>query len=629
MHPAGATALSLFLLLCSITSLNVVFAAAGESPLTPMASLMRYWNNHISNNLTMPDFLLKKASPLTTIQNAAFSKIAADPNKLSANLPQFCSQANLFCFPDLVNSPDNHTKDVNFQNYKDDSGNFTNYGTNQVTGNDTFKTYSEDGNAVLGSFRRYSRDSIDHNDGFDSYATNANVVDQSFNTYGTSATGGKGQFSNFSAGANMPNHKFQTYSDSADHRSQSFTVYTDSANSGDVKFASYGKHGNGDSNSFNGYGKDSNVIGSSFANYGEKGNAPNDTFTNYGTNTNVPKNTFNTYGNGANGQTGTFTSYRDQANVGDDTFQNYASKSNSSDIKFANYGQSFNEGTDNFENYGNNATGSKLGFNTYGVNNSFTGYNKVGSTFVSYINTTNTNSIATEGRRVNNKWSVEPGKFFKEAMLIDGSFIQMPDIRDKMPKRSFLPRTIVSKLPFSTSKLNEMKKIFRAGDNESSVSNMMIEALGDCERAASVGETKKCVASIEDMIDFATSILGRNVVVRSMAMNVNRTYSRKVVLGNVKGINGGKVTKSVSCHQSLYPYMLYYCHSVPNVRVYEADMFDPETNEKLNHGTAICHLDTSAWSATHGAFIALGSSPGQTEVCHWIFEGDMTWATAD
>ncbi|GFQ05921.1 polygalacturonase-1 non-catalytic subunit beta [Phtheirospermum japonicum] len=622
MHPSAAT-LPLLLILCSIPSLNVVLAAAGESPFSPKASLIRYWSNKISNNLPKPEFLLNKASPLTAAQYAAFSKLAADQNKLSEKLPDFCSTANLLCFPDLSPSLEKHSDNVNFRTYAEDR-NFTNYGTNQLGGADAFQAYSVDANVVLGSFRRYSRGSTAHDDKFNVYATNANVIDQSFNTYGTSSTGGEGQFSNFSGQANAPNLRFQSYSDDANGRVQSFTHYSDSANSGDESFASYGKNGNGAANSFTGYGKDSNVIGSSFVNYGEKGNAANDTFTNYGTNTNVPENNFKNYGNQGNGASDTFTNYRDQANVGDDSFQSYATKSNAAEVKFVNYGQSFNEGTDKFKTYGKGATGPKVGFQIYGVNNSFTEYNKVGATFASYKNTT---PAAAGGKMVNNKWSVEPGKFFKEAMLKNRSTLPMPDVRDKMPQRSFLPRVIVSKLPFSSSKITEMKKIFRVSDDGSSMSKMMMDALADCERPASAGETKRCVASIEDMIDFATSVLGRNVAVRSIKNT--QGYNSKVMLGNVIGINGGKVTKSVSCHQSLFPYMLYYCHSVPNVRVYEADILDPNTEKKINQGVAICHLDTTAWSPTHGAFIALGSSPGKTEVCHFIFEGDMTWAVAD
>lgn len=101
------------------------------------------------------------------------------------------------------------------------------------------------------------------------------------------------------------------------------------------------------------------------------------------------------------------------------------------------------------------------------------------------------------------------------------------------------------------------------------------------------------------------------------------------MIGKVKGINGGKITRAVSCHQSLFPYLVYYCHSVPKVRVYEADILDLKSKAKINHGIAICHVDTSDWSASHGAFVALGSGPGKIEVCHWIFENDMNWTVSD
>ncbi|KAE9454093.1 hypothetical protein C3L33_14005, partial [Rhododendron williamsianum] len=135
------------------------------------------------------------------------------------------------------------------------------------------------------------------------------------------------------------------------------------------------------------------------------------------------------------------------------------------------------------------------------------------------------------------------------------------------------------------------------------MASILAAGVGECERAPSAGETKRCVGSVEDMIDFSISVLGRNVVVRTTE---NTEGSKKdVMIGKVNGINGGKV------------------------RVYEADILDPKTKAKINHGVAICHVDTSSWSAGHGAFMALGSGPGKIEVCHWIFENDMTWTTAD
>lgn len=252
----------------------------------------------------------------------------------------------------------------------------------------------------------------------------------------------------------------------------------------------------------------------------------------------------------------------------------------------------------------------------------FKDYSKKGVTFASYANET---EDMAKGKMVN-KRVVEEGKFFREAMLKGGNVMHMPDIRDKMPKRSFLPSLIVSKLPLSISKISKVRKIFNVG-NDSSMMGILVNSLSECERAPSPGETKRCVASIEDMIDFSTAVLGRNVMVRTTENT--QGYSGTIMIGEVKGINGGDVTKSVSCHQSLFPSLLYYCHSVPKVRVYGADILDPVSKVKINHGVAICHLDTSSWSPGHESFIALGSEPGKIEVCHWIFENDMTWTLAD
>ncbi|KAK3443146.1 hypothetical protein EUGRSUZ_B03333 [Eucalyptus grandis] len=215
---------------------------------------------------------------------------------------------------------------------------------------------------------------------------------------------------------------------------------------------------------------------------------------------------------------------------------------------------------------------------------------------------------------------VEQGEFFRESMLKSGNVMPMPDLRDNLPKRSFLPRRISSELPFSTSKLAELKQIFHAIEN-STMEKIMAQTLSQWEGAALQDEIKRCVASIEDMIDFATSVLGHDVLVRSTGSA--RGSKQEVLIGVVKRIEGSEVSKPVACHQSLFPYVVYYCHTFSNVRVYEADILDPKSKAKINHGVAICHMDTSTWSPTHESFLLLGSGPGQIEVCHWIYENEI------
>lgn len=597
-----------------------------ESPFTARASLIRYWNKQISNNLPKPPFLISKASPLNAIDLAKLTKLASQKS-LSSHIESFCSLANLFCLLEDSSEPDavgKRDQDANFAVYSSKS--FTGYGTSRLGGVDSFKNYSDELNTPNESFKKYSRGSNGHREEFTSYAKDANVATDNFTNYGTSATGGSGGFNNYQERVNVPNLRFTTYDSDGNNHKLSFTSYSGETNSGSEAFVSYGKNGNAVPAEFTSYSDNANTIGSSFTGYGELGNAPNSSFKAYGDSGNNPHNNFKSYDLAANAGTNSFTSYRDSANVGDDSFQSYARNSNSGKVNFANYGKSFNVGNDTFKEYGKGSTGStSIGFKIYGLDRSFKDYAKKGVTFAGYTNSSSREIASSRSSGVSvNRW-VEQGKFFRESMLKQGNVMVMPDIRDKMPKRSFLPRGVLSKLPFSTSELPSLREIFGAPEN-STMERVLINALAECERPPSQGETKRCVGSVEDMIDFATLVLGQNVAVRTTE-NVEGS-KQEIMLGKIKGINGGKVTKSVSCHQSLYPYLLYYCHSVPEVRVYEAEILDVKSKDKINHGVAICHLDTSTWSPSHGAFVALGSSPGRIEVCHWIFQNDMTWTIA-
>ncbi|KAE9614440.1 hypothetical protein Lal_00012165 [Lupinus albus] len=623
--------LFLFILFSTLTVSFARHLAGDKNPFTPKASVIRYWDTHISNNLPKPSFLFSKASPLSAVDTATFAKLAAT-NTLSTRLPEFCSAAHLLCLPEVLPNLEKHANDVKFSGYNNDDHNFTNYGTNRASGVDSFKNYSVGlfSNPVS-DFRQYSRNSAGHKEKFTTYGIDGNIVDQSFHTYGTSSAGGSGEFKEYTAISNLPDLRFSTYSVGGVGREQSFTGYSEDGNSGKQSFTSYGKNGLGANNKFKSYGTSSNVVKSAFSNYGEKGTSPNDTFTSYGVQMNGPNQTFSNYGDGSTFAAESFANYRDQSNVGDDSFQSYVKDSKGgAQVDFNNYGKAFNGGSDTFKGYAKGADlGHKVRFKGYGDDNKFKDYTKDGVTFSSYKKSTTSTTHSINANTISDslikKW-VPPGKFFREKMLKQGIVMPMPDISDKSPKRSFLPRPILSKIPFTSSKISELKEIFKVSDN-SSMEKMIMDSLGDCERAPSMGETKKCVGSVEDMIDFATSVLGHNVAARTTE-NVNGSKT-DVMVGKVKAIDGGKVTESVSCHQSLFPYLLYYCHSVPKVRVYEADLLDPTLKTKINHGVAICHLDTKAWSPTHGAFLALGSGPGRIEVCHWIFENDLTWTIAN
>ena len=209
------------------------------------------------------------------------------------------------------------------------------------------------------------------------------------------------------------------------------------------------------------------------------------------------------------------------------------------------------------------------------------------------------------------------------ANLAEGKEIPMPDIRDKMPPRSFLPQALADKLPLKSARLTVLVKLLGAERMESS----MARTLGDCESPPVKGETKRCVGSVEAMAEFVASVLGKTAAVSTTESTAG--WGKKLVVGKVAPRRGGGETAAVSCHQSLFPYLVYYCHAVPKVAVYDVELKERANGETVNRGVAICHLDTSQWSAGHAAFIALGPAPGKIEVCHWIFENDLIWVARE
>ncbi|XP_027337608.1 polygalacturonase 1 beta-like protein 3 [Abrus precatorius] len=619
-------------LFLSLSSFHVCLSQAPPAqhskqinPFSPKASLIRYWNTRVSNKRPIPNFFLSKASPLTPNHYAFLNSLLNRSPKPFT--PQFhhslCSAPNLYCsFDDTANTLQHPTvsknDDANFAVYSNKR--FANYGSSRVGGVDSFKNYSNGLNSNNDSFRKYSTTSTRHSGEFNNYAENGNVANTNFTSYGSGASSTSNDFNNYDKTVNVPNLGFTTYDSGAGNHKLSFSSYGNETNSGTESFASYGKRIRGGTSDFKNYAGGANILQSEFANYGDLSTGvSNDSFKFYSFDGNNPRNVFKSYGAGSVSGSDTFNSYRNRANVGDDSFQSYAVKSKSGTANFANYGQSFNVGNDSFAEYGRGSLGrASFGFRSYGLGRAFKGYNKQGASFAEYHN------LSASSGKVVNKW-VQPGKFFREEMMKEGNVMVLADIRDKMVERSFLPLGISSKLPFSSSRLEEMRQVFHAREG-SATERVMVNALEECERAPSRGETKRCVASAEGMIEFAVSVLGSDVAVRTTE-NVNGS-GKSVMIGRVYAVDGGKVTKSVSCHQSLYPYLLYYCHSVPKVRVYEADILDVDTKVKINHGVAICHVDTSSWGPEHGAFLALGSAPGKIEVCHWIFQNDMTWTIA-
>lgn len=574
----------------------------------------------------LPPFLLEKASPLNATSFAVFAGYIEN-HTLSDHIASFCTAAHLLCTRRLIDEKQLAVAagDADFQSYHGKQ--FKHYKVGgRSGGTDSFKNYSDGDNVVKDDFKRYGVDGRGRSQVFANYAPQTNVEDEGFANYGSGGSLGKADFSTYGADTNVPDHHFKNYGADSNAGTQNFKSYADNSNAINNDFARYGKDANGISSDFSRYAENSNVANNTFKSYSEGGNGPIDRFTSYADSGNVPRNEFESYGSNGNEATQSFTSYADGANVPQDVFSSYGRDGNTPHLTFTNYGNSFNPSQDEFSRYGKGSNTPHITFIRYGPNTGqFKGYDKKGTsdggiTFKSYTNSTAMGMGA----------GVEAGKFFREKLLVQGSSLPLPNLRDYMPKRSFLPRSLADKLPrFSSQSLPEVVRMFRIPEN-SSMQGMMAKTLQECEGPAVKGEIKKCVTSVEGMAEFAVGILGAKVEVLTTASTAGS--GERVQVGEVKGKDGGRVTRSVSCHQSMFPYLVYYCHSVPKVKVYEAVLLRNSNSnsktQKINDGVAICHLDTREWSAGHAAFVALGHKPGQIEVCHWIFENDLIWVAA-
>ncbi|XP_042502527.1 polygalacturonase-1 non-catalytic subunit beta-like [Macadamia integrifolia] len=212
--------------------------------------------------------------------------------------------------------------------------------------------------------------------------------------------------------------------------------------------------------------------------------------------------------------------------------------------------------------------------------------------------------------------------YFRESMVKQGSFMPIPDLRDPMSYKSFLPRSLMSNIPFSFARIKELKKLFGVVD-DSDMDEYIQNTLKICERRPIRDEKCTCATSIEDLIDFVVEKLWHHVHIWSTE-SVEGSYEN-VTIGSVKLIHGNLSEPPVLCHSMPFLFQVYYCHVFQKVKVYAVDIF---ARKKVNHVIMACHYNTSTWNPNNIAFKQLGFGPGIIEVCHWINENAMVWAKA-
>ncbi|KAI9095370.1 hypothetical protein K1719_026404 [Acacia pycnantha] len=186
---------------------------------------------------------------------------------------------------------------------------------------------------------------------------------------------------------------------------------------------------------------------------------------------------------------------------------------------------------------------------------------------------------------------------------------------------SFLPHDVVKSIPFSSTKMTEILNNFavKPGSIKAEVIKNTIKV---CEESAIKGEDKYCATSLESMLDFITSKLGKDVEALSTKVMMKKETKKQeyTITNRVKKVGE---TKVVVCHKLNYVYAVFYCHKIEKTVAYTV-LLEGADGSSVK-AVSVCHRDTSAWRLKHLAFQMLNVKPGSVPICHFLFQDSITW----
>eukprot|EP01018_Ginkgo_biloba_P034253 Gb_24161 [translate_table: standard] len=211
-------------------------------------------------------------------------------------------------------------------------------------------------------------------------------------------------------------------------------------------------------------------------------------------------------------------------------------------------------------------------------------------------------------------------EFFRVKKLVKGGKMKIAGITNHVWKRPFLPRDLSSQLPFSTKQLPELLTLLKI-DSTSSMAQMMASTLDECE-ALRKNEKKKCATSVEDMVDYATQLLGPQLSIVETTGPAKLAEGKTVTLVDVS-LRSSEEDEAMGCHDIPFPYSVYYCHSIPKTKSYQVTW--KGANNELVRAAAVCHMDTTDFDPAHPSFALLNTKPGEGEICHWLYNGNFIW----
>ncbi|KAK7293460.1 hypothetical protein RJT34_16326 [Clitoria ternatea] len=203
--------------------------------------------------------------------------------------------------------------------------------------------------------------------------------------------------------------------------------------------------------------------------------------------------------------------------------------------------------------------------------------------------------------------------FLMEKELHYGKKLNLKFSKTSNDDATFLPRKVADSIPFSSNKVNDILSKFSVKP-DTEKAQIMKNTINECEEPSIRGEEKRCVTSLESMVDFSTSKLGNNVEAVSTEVNKENDVLQQYTIA--PGVKKLGENKAVVCHKQGYPYAVFYCHKSETTKAYSVPL--EGVNGSRVKAVAVCHTDTSQWNPKHLAFQLLKVQPGTVPVCHFL-----------
>ncbi|XP_038898409.1 BURP domain protein RD22 [Benincasa hispida] len=214
--------------------------------------------------------------------------------------------------------------------------------------------------------------------------------------------------------------------------------------------------------------------------------------------------------------------------------------------------------------------------------------------------------------------------FFLEKNLHPNSKFTLHFPKQTTPSSTrFLPRHVATSLPFSSQKLPQILTRFSILPTSFEAETIR-NTIQECEAPGVIGEDKICATSLESMVDFSTSRLGKEVTLISTEVE-KETDLQSFTVVNLAKKSPSTADSAVACHKLSYPYAVFYCHFTQRTRAYKVSLVSADGTKA--DVAALCHTDTSAWNPKHLAFQVLKVKPGTVPICHFLPQDHVVWVS--